>query len=182
MASSKPFLEFVGPRKSRLTVPFAQHFWNRVAIGEPDDCWLWEGNVHSRIGYGLCSTPKINGWKSEFAHRVALFLTTGEWSERAKTCIRHLCNTPLCCNPNHLRLGTPAENLADAIRAGNPPGPKNPCKGESHRCARVTASDVPAIRSRMDAGESAASVAKDYGMSGNAARAIWKRETWKHVE
>lgn len=47
---------------------------------------------------------------------------------------------------------------------------------------RLSASDVIAIRTRSDAGESAVSIAKDYTMvSRKAVSDIAKRRTWKHI-
>lgn len=177
-----PNLSSPNARKSRLSISFEDNFWRRVdQTAGPQECWPWTGACHKDLGYGGCSAPDENGvWRAQLAHRIALFLTTQEWSVRYKTCVRHLCNNPPCCNPAHLRLGSIKDNTADARRAGTL-GPKNPMRGEAHISARVTAADVPIIRARMGDGESAASVGRDYGMSGTGARAIWKRKTWRHV-
>jgi len=179
---SSPVFDYARSRRSRLKLSAVDHFWSKVdQRAGPDGCWPWTGHIHKVIGYGCCPVPNSDGeWATEFTHRVALFLTTGEWSERYKTCVRHLCDNPPCCNPAHLRLGSLKDNTADARRAGTL-GPKNPTHGENHHKAKLTASDITIIRERMDAGESSASVAIDYGVAGETVRAAWKRQTWRHI-
>ena len=86
---------------------FFTHFWIRVDIGEHDACWLWTGKTYD--GYGRCTEGR--------AHRFAWEI----YYDREIPCgmqILHECDTPLCCNPRHLKLGTHAVNMADKARRG----------------------------------------------------------------
>ncbi|MBJ7597732.1 MAG: HNH endonuclease [Candidatus Dormibacteraeota bacterium] len=48
--------------------------------------------------------------------------------------VRHLCNQHLCCNPQHLAAGTPAQNSSDILASGRATGYR------AHRsCLRVVA-------------------------------------------
>jgi hypothetical protein len=88
-------------------------FWSKVA--KTDGCWLYTG-FRKWDGYGwLCR--KVNGkprWLT--AHRYAWTITHGE--PPAGMHILHKCDNPPCCNPDHLRLGTHQENMADAKAKG----------------------------------------------------------------
>jgi hypothetical protein len=73
-------------------------------------CWLWSAGM-SGEGYGILrfGTPKK-------AHRVAYNAFIGEIPGRLFVC--HRCDTPLCVNPDHLFLGTAADNAQDMVRKG----------------------------------------------------------------
>jgi hypothetical protein len=79
--------------------------------GGPDACWLWLGaRWGGRIDYGhFCWLDK-----HITAHRAAWKLFRGEIPAGLEVC--HNCpggDTPLCCNPKHLWLGTHQENEED---------------------------------------------------------------------
>lgn len=86
-------------------------FWAHVEQGDPDKCWFWNGTQNG-AGYGSLS---CNG-KSVMAHRFSYALHNGDIP--SGIVVMHLCDNPLCCNPNHLELGTYKDNAYDAIRKG----------------------------------------------------------------
>ena len=90
-------------------------FWAKVNITSGEDCWLWNAAV-DRNGYGRASWVKANGieryQQSWYAHRLAWYLTYNFVPDSPLE-ILHKCGIALCCNPDHLRVGTKAENLAD---------------------------------------------------------------------
>lgn len=84
-------------------------FWAKVDKG--DGCWLYTG-FRKWDGYGWVARSQGGGkYRWLTAHRYAWILTHGEPPEGAL--IMHLCDVPACCNPDHLRLGTHEENMAD---------------------------------------------------------------------
>jgi hypothetical protein len=81
-----------------------------LAIPEPNSgCWLWCGTI-SGDGYGSL----FYAGRSHRAHRVAWAEEHGE--DPGDGHVMHSCDTPLCVNPDHLKLGTHQENMADKAR------------------------------------------------------------------
>jgi hypothetical protein len=98
------------------------NYWSKINKSTTTGCWLWQGSV-DRKGYG-----RIHMFgKRYFTHRLSYILTKGEIPEGLFVC--HKCDTPNCCNPNHLFLGTPCDNVYDAILKNRMPTAKlNPDK------------------------------------------------------
>ena len=84
-------------------------FWDKVAKGTPEECWPWTGFVKPS-GHGLTS---IKG-QPIHASRKAWILARGR-IEPGKQ-VNHKCDNALCCNPDHMYLGTQVDNLIDMWR------------------------------------------------------------------
>ncbi|MCI0564461.1 MAG: HNH endonuclease [Nitrososphaera sp.] len=92
----------------------ADRLWSK--IDKTETCWLWTGKKKCS-GYGLI--PKGGPGKNSPAlrvHRVMWELTFGPIPEGQK--ILHKCDVRHCVNPEHLFLGTQADNLADCKDKG----------------------------------------------------------------
>ncbi len=149
----------------------AVRFWSKV--NQTSDCWLWTG-AKLQSGYGSFRFHRA----ARLAHRVAWELVKGPlppWTgQRTGVCVLHRCDNMLCVNPDHLFLGTQADNMADRGAKGRHPR----LHGESHGGAKLTESQVAAIRSDpRPQGELAAI----YGVHKAHIGHIRRGDVWKHV-
>lgn len=86
----------------------AARFWAKV--DKSGDCWIW---TSARVGgYGVFT---MDGRPLK-AHRLAYQWTVGEIPAGMIVC--HSCDNPPCVRPDHLWLGTTAENQHDKVRKG----------------------------------------------------------------
>jgi hypothetical protein len=132
----------------------------------PDDCWEWlagRGNGRGRFYlYPDCF----------YATRVMYYLATGV--QPRELCVCHTCDNPSCVNPDHLFLGTDADNTADKIAKGRERGPR----GEAHARAVLTERDVLTIRRSH---KTQVELAAEYGVRPPAISKIILRKSWKHI-
>jgi hypothetical protein len=89
---------------------YAAVFWNRFTRVE-SGCMEWQG-CRTPSGYGQLTRKG----KRRLAHREAWSLTNGPIPEGK--CVMHACDNRSCGNPEHLRLGDVADNLADMRAKG----------------------------------------------------------------
>jgi len=115
-----------------LRVPIEQRFWSKVNrhgpapahIPDLGRCWIFTGKARLRE-YGSVAGRKNGKPWPQYAHRLAWELTHGPIPEGLS--VLHKCDVPLCCNPDHLFLGTQADNVHDAQRKGRlRPGGRKP--------------------------------------------------------
>ena len=127
-----------------------QKFWNQVQKGESDECWPWLGRKGAQ-GYGLFGFKSLmrENYNTSTTHRIAWVLHNNK-TIKDDMHILHTCDNPLCCNPRHLYVGTPLENMRDRDARGN-----------GNRSRLFSDQEVVDIRKRHNDGESMASIQRD---------------------
>lgn len=94
-----------------ITPKFLERFHAKYQVATDSGCWLWTGaKTH---GYGEVSYKHSKRLR---AHRISWTIHHGKIPDGL--CVLHKCDTPLCVNPEHLFLGTQADNLKDCYEKG----------------------------------------------------------------
>jgi len=87
-------------------------FWSKVE--KTDGCWIWKASIQNN-GYGQFS---VRHGKIVLAHRFAYESAHGPIPTDQPWCVCHTCDNKICVNPQHLWLGTSADNTTDKMRKG----------------------------------------------------------------
>lgn len=99
---------------------FSPEWWGYMTMPEPNTgCVFWMGSV-CKEGYGRIA--KSGGGSPVLVHRIAYEQANGPFDRSLK--ILHRCDMPSCVNPDHLFIGTQADNMRDmfAKRRARPAG------------------------------------------------------------
>jgi hypothetical protein len=98
-----------------LTEKSREHFESRCFPITESGCWIWMGAIKkAKPGYGWVRSKG----KSWAAHRLSWTLHRGPIP--AARHVLHRCDIPLCVNPDHLFLGTAADNMRDMAQKDRP--------------------------------------------------------------
>lgn len=160
-------------KNPRAIKPVAEKWARHVSRGNgPDACWLWIGGTRGSQGYGAF---KANG-VMDSAHQVSWVLHRGPIPEGMQ--VLHNCPTgdnPLCVKPDHLWLGTHAQNMADRNAK------KRQAKGEQAAHAKLTDQQVEEIRKLAAGNAKQREIANAFGVSQTVVSVVVRGETWTHV-
>ena len=153
-------------------------------VEQSSPCIEWSGG-RDDCGYGRTT---LNGRKAK-AHRVVWQEANGPIPQGMEVC--HTCDNPPCVNLDHLWLGTHAENMADMAAKGRSRAPHGDdhwlrlrpgaMRGTRNGRAKLADADITAIRARLVAGETKASLARAFGVSESAVRFVANGGTWSHI-
>lgn len=146
-----------------------QYFWSLVI--KTEDCWLWTGYLNP-MGYGQIRWSR----KMRAASRVAYELTHGPIAS-PKIMVRHKCDNPPCVRPDHLEIGTAADNSRDMTDRGRQ------SKGEARYNAKLNADKVRSMRREYKRRVVTLNyLAQKHGISIATAGKVVNRQVWTHVE
>lgn len=170
-----------------------ERFLKLVGSGGPNDCWHWLGRYDSITGYGS-AYPLYNGCRpNRGSHRIMMELILNR-RLYPKEFVCHYCDNRLCCNPNHLYVGTHQENTDDRTVAGRTSRGEQHSKtiktstgiianrGEGNHQSKLKEAQVREIRRLFDSGEmNRHQLSRKYGLHPSTVSSIVFRETWKYI-
>jgi hypothetical protein len=137
----------------------------------PIGCWGWRGCAPKEPGYGQFRTCG----KLIRAHRASWILFHGDIPKGM--CVLHTCDNRLCTNPKHLFLGTPRDNMLDAVKKG-----RNKyfwARGEKNPQAKLKEKDIEYIRYLFSIGAKGIEIAKEFGLHPVTISQIKLHKTWE---
>lgn len=134
----------------------------------PDNgCWEWRRNFND-AGYGMLWS---SGERNERAHRFSWMAYKGSIPEGLS--ILHRCDNRRCVNPDHLFLGTRADNVRDCAAKGRMPN------GEKHHGAKLSHVDVQEIRAALKSGSRPSALARRYQIHPSVISRIKTGDAWQ---
>lgn len=89
--------------------------------------------------------------------------------------VLHSCDNPRCVRPDHLKLGTHDDNMADLVRR------KRSCFGERRPQSKLTDQKVLDIRRMAESGVMQKEIAEQFGVVDSVISVIVNRKAWKHI-
>lgn len=152
-----------------------ERFWSRIDRSAGwDACWPWTAAL-SKAGYGQI---RING-VTLYSHRLAFELYGGAILKNQVVC--HRCDSPSCCNPLHLFVGTQGDNMKDCSSKGRARG--KVFHGEDHPQSVLTESRVREARQKYSTGDwTVRGLAREYDVNSGTMSLVLSRKTWGHVQ
>jgi hypothetical protein len=144
----------------------ARRFWVKVQKG--DGCWMWTGSMGAQ-GYGVIKRAgRFSG-----AHRISYELNVGEIPEGL--IVRHRCDNPSCVRPDHLELGTRADNARDKMLRSRQ------ARGSQHGWSKLNDEQVAEVRQLYQSGESCNGIAQRFDMSPEAIYNVVIGKSYAHL-
>ncbi len=152
-----------------LTERQMNRFKHGYIVNEKTGCWEWASARYPN-GFGLLNAgPKIL-----LAHSVSCILKHGKIPKGKVVC--HKCDNKPCVNPEHLFIGTQAENLEDMKNKGRG------SDGEKNGMAVLSPRSVRLIRLIRKFGDfTYEEIAALFGVSYTCVQLIVSKKGWKNV-
>lgn len=140
-----------------------EHFDKNIFPVTECGCWIWMGSL-LRQGYGRFSA----GRRNQRAHRYAFERFRGPIPDGMG--VLHTCDIRCCVNPDHLFVGTNADNMRDKERK------RRGIYGERNHATKLTAN---LVRMVLVSSESNANLGRRLGVHCSTIRRIRIGKTWR---
>ena len=156
----------------------------RYVVKRDDGCWEYIGK-RDKNGYGKSRVIPLT-WH---AHRAAYFLFIGDVPDYL--CVCHRCDRPWCVSPDHLFLGTQAENISDKVRKGrtafgdkhgSKTHPEKIRRGINHWNAKISENVAVEIKQLLQSpNANCRAIAREYGVHRGVVYNIKYGNSWRHL-
>lgn len=153
----------------RIPLTPEEKFWSHVH--KTESCWIWTGAL-SKSGYGKFQYKRTEGR----AHRVSWVLHHGKIPDGLL--VLHDCpngDNRACVNPDHLWLGTNADNSGDMVQKGRS------LKGENNPQSKLTEVKVLEIRKLYSRGLTLLRLSEMFGVDRTIIHDVVRFKRWTHV-
>lgn len=151
--------------------PLDVRLWQRVT--KTETCWNWTGKTSPK-GYGAM---RYHG-RRILVHRASWELAYGPIPPDQN--VLHHCDNPACVRPDHLFLGTLADNNHDMQSKGRYGG--GAPSGEANPASKLTEEQVRIIRDTYKPHHptyGASALSRQFGVSSSAIRRVLHHITWQ---
>lgn len=154
-------------------IPLEERLLMQISVNATTGCHIWTG-AKNTDGYGSVK----DGGKRYPVHRLMYVRKYGDIGNKQ---VLHKCDTPACCNVDHLFLGTHAENMADKAAKGRS---HNVPSGYSHKrpMAKINEEQARQIKDLLARGYRQCDIAADFKLSRQLINDIAKNKTWGHLK
>lgn len=154
-----------------------EHFWYGVEIKEDNNaCWEWKRGLATTKDIGQYGVIWFDGKKHK-AHRIAWVVSRGPIEGEMFVC--HKCDNPKCCNPQHLFLGTPKDNVADCLNKGR----AHKESGSRRYNAKLTEEVIAILKAEAPYRKYGwgVAMAKKYGVAPTAINNVIAGRRWRQI-
>ena len=148
-----------------------ERFFAKVNKDAPDGCWEWTASMRVRDYGGF-----VFYGENMLAHRASWIIHNGDIPENM--CVLHKCDNPTCVNPDHLFLGTQADNVTDMCVKGR----KAIFTGDNNSNSKLNTRNVLDIRKHWSAKKmTRIEMAEFFKVDITTINRVISRSTWQHI-
>ena len=112
LEAKENLLNYDKPSWHGLTI--RQRLCRKLLLNSNTNCWEWQGSTTGNNNYGNMRIPNKG---MAYVHRLSYVMNNGLIPDGMR--VLHRCDNPICCNPEHLFLGTQLENIKDRDMKGH---------------------------------------------------------------
>lgn len=156
--------------------PLVEHAFEKLMtkiVKQLDGCWVFTEAPRSG-GYGAVVIHRGDSGMYRWpAHRLTYEHFNGPIPKGMLVC--HKCDNRLCCNPDHLFIGTAKDNLSDMARKGRS------LHGERANNVKLTHDDIVQIYRMRDQRMTYREIGEKFGVTYGCIHMICAGRNWQRV-